>query len=71
MSLVEIGRVFQSLPREDKLRLIQFLAQDSAEAEAPAALVAGEEDPEWSPYDAFEAADTLLGVLRAEDGLSG
>jgi hypothetical protein len=71
MSLVEILPTVQSLPREDKLRLIQFLAQDLAEAEAPAALVPGEEYPVWSPYNAFEAADTLLGVLRAEDRPSG
>ena len=67
MSLVEILPDVQALPRADKLRLIQFLAQELVEAEDPPALVAGEEYPVWSPYDAFAAADTLLEVLRAED----
>jgi hypothetical protein len=71
MSLAKMLPDIQLLPRADKLKLIQFLAQDLAEAEAPAALVPGEEYPVWSPYDAFEAADTLLGVLRAEDGPAG
>jgi hypothetical protein len=68
MSLVEILPDVQALPRADKLRLIHILAQEMAETEDPPALVAGEEYPVWSPYDAFAAADTLLEVLRAEDG---
>lgn len=71
MSLVEILPTVHCLPRADKLRLIQFLAQELAEAEDPPVLVPGEEYPVWSPYDAFDAADTLLGVLRAEDGPAG
>ncbi len=71
MSLVEILPGVQALPRADKLRLIQLLAQELVESEEPMALLAGEEYPVWSPYDAFEAADTLLEVLRAEDGSAG
>jgi hypothetical protein len=71
MSLIEILPDVQALPRADKLRLIQFLAQEMAEAEEPPALVPGEEYPVWSPYDAFAAANTLLEVLRAEDGPAG
>src|SRR5580700_2965432 len=40
MSLIEILPDVQSLPRADKLRLIQILAQELAEAEAPSELVA-------------------------------
>ena len=68
MSLAEILPNIQALPRADKLRLIQFLAQDLAEADAPLTLVPGGVYPVWSPYDAFDAADTLLGVLQAEEG---
>ena len=68
MSLAEILPNIQALPRADKLRLIQFLAQDLAEADAPLTLVPGDVYPVWSPYDAFDAADTLLGVLEAEEG---
>lgn len=71
MSLVEMLPDIQALPRTDKLRLIQFLAQELAEAEAPPLLTAGQDYPVWSPYDAFSAADTLLDVLRKEDGSAG
>ena len=70
MSLVEMLSDIQSLPRADKLRLIQFLAQELAETEAPPALVSGESYPVWSPHDAFAAAETLLETLHAEVGLA-
>jgi len=66
MSLVEMLPDIQSLPRADKLRLIQFLAQELSEAEGPPALVSGKEYPVWSPDQAFAAAETLLQTLRAE-----
>ncbi len=68
MSLAELLPNIHSLPRADKLRLIQFLAQELAEEDAPPVLVPGNEYPVWSPYDAFAAADTLLKILRAEEG---
>ncbi len=66
MSLVEILPDIHSLSRADKLRLIQFLAQELAEAESPPSLVSSKEYPVWSPNEAFEAAETLLQTLRAE-----
>jgi hypothetical protein len=66
MSLVELLPEIQGLPRADKLRLIQFLAQDLAEAEAPPAFVPGQSYPVWSPDQAFAAAKALLQTLRAE-----
>ncbi len=66
MSLVEILPDIQSLPRADKLRLIQFLAQELAEAEAPPSFTAGQSYPVWSPDQAFAAAETLLQTLREE-----
>ena len=66
MSLMEILPNIQSLPRADKLRLIQFLAQDLAETEGPPAFVAGQSYPVWSPDQAFAAAETLLQTLHAE-----
>lgn len=66
MSLIEILPDIQSLARADKLRLIQFLAQELAEAEAPPSLVAGQSYPIWSPDQAFAAAETLLQTLHAE-----
>jgi hypothetical protein len=66
MSLTEMLPNIQSLPRADKLKLIQFLAQELAEAEGPPALRAGESYPVWSPDQAFAAADTLLQTLHTE-----
>jgi hypothetical protein len=66
MSLIEILPDIQSLARADKLRLIQFLAQELAEAESPPSLVAGQSYPIWSPDQAFAAAETLLQTLHAE-----
>jgi hypothetical protein len=71
MSLVEILPDVQALPRADKLRLIQLLAQELAEAEDPPVLMPGESYPVWSPHDSFAAANTLLEFLRTEDGPAG
>lgn len=64
MSLAEMLPGIQSLPRADKLKLIQFLAQELAEAEGSPALQAGQSYPVWSPDQAFAAAETLLQTLR-------
>ena len=66
MSLIKILPDIQSLARADKLRLIQLLAQELAEAEAPPSLVAGQSYPIWPPDQAFAAAETLLQTLHAE-----
>jgi hypothetical protein len=70
MSLLELLPNIQSLPRADKLRLIQFLAQELVESEDTPALVAGRSYPVWSPDQAFTAAETLLQMLQAEQGLA-
>jgi hypothetical protein len=67
MSLTEMLPDIQSLPRADKLKLIQFLAQELAAAEGPPVLRAGQSYPVWSPDQAFSAAETLLQTLRAEE----
>ena len=64
MSLVELLPNIHTLPRADKLRLIQFLAQELAEAETSPLLEAGREYPVWSPDQAFTAAEILLQTLR-------
>lgn len=66
MSLVEMLPNIQSLPRADKLKLIQFLAQELAEAEGSPTLQGGQSYPVWSPDQAFAAAETLLQTLRPE-----
>lgn len=65
MSLAELLPDVRSLARADKLRVIQFLAQDLAEAEV-LSLVASQFCPLWPPAQPFDGAETLLQVLRAE-----
>ena len=63
MTLSEILPTIQSLPRADKLRLIQILATDVARDEGVALDMADQTVPIWSPHDSFEGAATLLRVL--------
>ena len=67
MSFVDVLNEVQSLPRVDKLRLIQFLAQELADREG-ALVEEAQSYPIWSPDQAFAAADTLLQVLRTDRG---
>lgn len=68
MSLLELLPNIHALPRAEKIRLIQLLAQDLAEAEVETEpqLEAGRDYPVWSPDRAFAAAETLLETLRSE-----
>ncbi len=63
MTLSEMLPTIQSLPRADKLRLIQMLAADVARDEGIALDVADRTVPIWSPHDSFQGAATLLRVL--------
>jgi len=53
------------LSKADKLRVIQILVADIAREEGVPALPAGEYSV-WAPYDAFQAAETLLGALEED-----
>jgi len=63
MTLSEILPSIRSLPRADKLRLIQLLATDVARDEGVALDLADKTVPIWSPHDSVEGAATLLRVL--------
>lgn len=63
MTLSEILPTIQSLPRSDKLRLIELLAADVARDEGLALDIANKTVPIWSPHDSFVGAATLLRVL--------
>lgn len=62
-SLAELLPDLKGLSRADRLRLLQVLVSDLAAEEGVPRLEAGAEYPVWSPYDAFEAADTLRDML--------
>jgi len=63
MTLSEILPAIQSMPRIDKLRLIQLLATDVARDDEIALDVTDKTVPIWSPHDSFQGAATLLCVL--------
>ena len=67
MSISELLPALHSLPDPDKLQLIRILAEDLT-GSAPSLIehVTGS-IPIWTPYSAFDAADTLLAALQADD----
>ena len=65
MSVPELLAVLHELNRADKLRVMQFLVLELAKEE-DAAFDPEMAYPVWTPYEAFEAAETLLKAL-AED----
>jgi hypothetical protein len=67
MSLTEVLPEVQTLSRLDKIRLIQFLAQELARDEE-GLIEPGRSYPVWSPGRAFTAAAALLQTLEEEKG---
>ncbi|MCL0039085.1 hypothetical protein M1O52_01305 [Dehalococcoidia bacterium] len=66
MLVTELLPKIQVLPRADKLRLMQFLVFELAREEGIALLQPDQDYPIWTPYDAFDAAKTLLNALEEE-----
>jgi len=66
MSLQELIPALRELPRVEKLRLVQFLVNELAREAKLTPLEPHAEYPVWSPYDASEAAETLLKMLEQE-----
>ncbi len=62
VSLGELLPAIHNLPRSDKYGLLQELIADLAQEEG---LAAGEYTL-WSPYEAHEAAGTLMRLLEQE-----
>ncbi len=67
MTLYELLPTIQSLPRADKLQLIQLLAADLALDDNIALNVANKTAPIWSPHDSFQGAATLLKLLNEDE----
>ena len=67
MSLTEVLPEVQMLSRLDKIRLIQFLAQDLEQDEA-GLIEPGRSYPLWSPDRAFAATASLLEALEEDTG---
>lgn len=67
MSLTDLMPEVQILSRLDKIRLIQFLAQELVQDEE-CLIEPGRSYPVWSPDRAFTAAAALLQALEEEKG---
>ena len=63
-TITEMLPALKTLPRLEKLRLIQFLVVELAQEES--LLADNSAYPIWTPYDAHDAAATLLKVLEGE-----
>jgi len=70
MTFTELLPVLQTLPRADKLRVIQILAADLAPEEGPELLPPGAASPIWSPFEAYDAAHTLMQLLEEQQATS-
>lgn len=60
---IELLGTLRSLNRADKLHVMQFLISELAQQELDL-LKPGMSYPVWSPYDAVDAADIMLEVLK-------
>ncbi len=65
MTMTELMPILHSLSLAEKLHVMQCLVSDLAQDESDL-LRQNMAYPIWLPYDAFEAADTMLKVLAAE-----
>jgi hypothetical protein len=65
MSLAQVLPEVQSLSRMDKIRLIQFLAQE-LERDDSCVIEPGQSYPVWSPDTAYSAASALMQALEEE-----
>lgn len=63
MSVTQLLPQLHQLSRIDKLYVMQFLVSELAQEESDL-LQPGLDYPVCSPYDAFEAADTMLQFLE-------
>ncbi len=63
MSLTELRPVVRALPRREKFVLLQELIAELAQEEGVPVI----EFPVWSPYEAHDAAATLLQLLQREE----
>lgn len=63
MVLAELISTLRGLNRTEKLYIIQVLISELAQQETDL-IQPNQSYPVWSPYDAFEAADTMLKALQ-------
>ncbi len=64
MVSTELLNSLHTLSRADKLYIMQVLISELAQEETNL-IKPNQSYPVWSPYDAFDAANTMLEVLQA------
>lgn len=64
MVSLELISALRELSRSDKFYIMQILISELAQQETDL-IKPNQSYPVWSPYDAVEAADTMLKVLQA------
>lgn len=65
-TLTELLPTLQVLSRAEKLWVVQYLVFELVREEEADLLTPDMSYPVWSPYNAYEAADTLLKALEAD-----
>jgi hypothetical protein len=65
MTTVEMFSMLKSLPRTDKLKVMQFLIAELTKEEEPS-LQAGATYSLWSPLNSHEAAHKLSQLLESD-----
>ncbi|MCB0211019.1 MAG: hypothetical protein KDJ52_16895 [Anaerolineae bacterium] len=66
MTVMDLLPVLRTLPRAEKLQLIQFLADELEKEENTKLPQAEEPSYAWSPSDAFGVGNTLFEVPTGE-----
>ncbi len=69
MSLAEVIPLVNNLSQPDKLSLFKLLAAQVPDAELQV-IFSASEYPVWSPYDATEAANVLMQMIRDDQEAS-
>jgi hypothetical protein len=69
MSLTEIIPLVNDLSQTDKLSLFKLLAAQVPDAQLQA-IFSASEYPVWSPYDATEASNILMQMIRDDQEAS-
>jgi hypothetical protein len=69
MSLAEIIPLVNDLSQPDKLSLFKLLAAQVPDAELQV-IFSASEYPVWSPYDATEASNILMQMIRDDQEAS-
>ena len=66
MSVTELLSTLKALPREDKLKVMQFLTDELANEVAASLLQPGATYHIWSPYNPHGASQKLMALLEED-----